>query len=79
MASRYMQLAESTDSRLAVEVLQGHGGRRALLERYGLVDFRSHGGRRGSVVTRCYVVLLQGSAETGPALLQIKESRTLGA
>ena len=45
-----------------------------MLERYGLVDFARTVVGVGSVGTRCYVVLLQGSAETDPLFLQIKEA-----
>jgi uncharacterized protein (DUF2252 family) len=48
--------------------------RRALLERYSLVDFARKAVGVSSLGTRCYIVLLQGSAEKDPLFLQIKQA-----
>ena len=50
--------------------------RRALLERYRFVDFALKVVGVGSVGTRCFIVLLDGSHSDDPLFLQIKEART---
>jgi uncharacterized protein (DUF2252 family) len=49
--------------------------RRALLERYRFVDFALKVVGVGSVGTRCFIVLLDGSHTDDPLFLQIKEGR----
>jgi uncharacterized protein (DUF2252 family) len=49
--------------------------RRALLERYRLVDFALKVVGVGSVGTRCFIVLLDGSHSDDPLFLQIKEAQ----
>jgi uncharacterized protein (DUF2252 family) len=48
--------------------------RRALLERYRFVDFALKVVGIGSVGTRCFIVLLDGSHSEDPLFLQIKEA-----
>src|SRR5438045_38953 len=50
--------------------------RRVLLSKYHVVDVAQKVVGVGSVGTRCYVVLLLGSDESDPLLLQIKEAQT---
>jgi uncharacterized protein (DUF2252 family) len=49
--------------------------RRVLLNRYRVVDLARKVVGVGSVGTRCYVVLLQGSSQNDPLFLQIKEAQ----
>ena len=49
--------------------------RRVLLSRYRVVDLARKVVGVGSVGTRCYVVLLQGSSQNDPLFLQIKEAQ----
>jgi uncharacterized protein (DUF2252 family) len=49
--------------------------RRALLERYRIVDFALKVVGIGSVGTRCFIVLLDGSHSDDPLFLQIKEAQ----
>jgi uncharacterized protein (DUF2252 family) len=49
--------------------------RRALLERYRLVDFALKVVGVGSVGTRCFIVLLDSSHSDDPLFLQIKEAQ----
>jgi uncharacterized protein (DUF2252 family) len=61
-------------------LLRGYGvslqeDRRTLLERYRLVDFALKVVGVGSVGTRCYILLLDGSHTEDPLFLQIKEAQ----
>src|SRR5439155_876798 len=49
--------------------------RRALVERYRLVDFALKVVGVGSVGTRCYILLLDSSHQEDPLFLQIKEAQ----
>jgi uncharacterized protein (DUF2252 family) len=49
--------------------------RRVLLSRYRVVDLAHKVVGVGSVGTRCYVVLLEGSSQNDPLFLQIKEAQ----
>lgn len=49
--------------------------RRHLVERYRFVDFALKVVGVGSVGTRCFIVLLDGSHEEDPLFLQVKEAR----
>jgi uncharacterized protein (DUF2252 family) len=49
--------------------------RRTLLERYRFVDFALKVVGVGSVGTRCFIILLDGSHSEDPLFLQIKEAR----
>jgi uncharacterized protein (DUF2252 family) len=48
--------------------------RKAILDRYRIVDFASNVVGIGSVGTRCFVLLLQGE-DGDPLILQVKEAR----
>jgi uncharacterized protein (DUF2252 family) len=48
--------------------------RRALLDRYTLLDFARKVVGIGSVGTRCYILLFQGASAADPLFLQIKEA-----
>jgi uncharacterized protein (DUF2252 family) len=67
-------------SELVRRVFLGYDGtlqddRRALLKRYRFVDFARKVVGVGSVGTRCYIALFDGSHAEDPLFLQIKEAR----
>src|SRR4029077_20620375 len=49
--------------------------RRALIERYRFVDFALKVVGVGSVGTRCFIVLFDGSHSADPLFLQVKEAQ----
>jgi len=49
--------------------------RRALLERFEVIDAARKAVGVGSVGTRCYLLLLEGSADGEPLLLQVKQAQ----